>query len=225
MLAAQQAAQRQAAGAAGQPNAAQQQQLQQQQQQAQYAQQQQQQQQQYAQQQAPPPPGGGQDEGVGRQQSITVNGCQHPTVGQIVRGAFAIAGDNHGRPFYKKAEQVNGLDVMIYFWDERDGASFSGWWFGPKLGGDQVWAYHPSRVSQSPPKSGWKVPYDGPVDPSFTLAAGDQQQGGWNQQQQGQQYGQQNDQQRQQEEAFKRQQMQNQQQLEEMKRKREEENR
>jgi len=58
---------------------------------------------------------------------------------------------------------------MLYYWDERDGPNFCGWWFGPKVGGDQVWAYHPSRQSLTPPTKGWKVPYDGPVDDSFSI--------------------------------------------------------
>lgn len=105
---------------------------------------------------------------------------------------------NHARNVFKKTEQVNGLDVLIYFWDERDGPTFSGWWFGPKVGGDQVWAYNPEN-STVPPQSGWRVPYDGPIDASFTVAqsTGGQsydsyqsgQQQGWGQQQQ--QYGQQ----------------------------------
>jgi len=65
--------------------------------------------------------------------------------------------------------QVNGLDVMIYFWDERDGVGFCGWWFGPKVGGDQVWAYHADKTSVNPPQTGWKVPYDGPVDASMAI--------------------------------------------------------
>merc|ERR1712060_312950 len=64
----------------------------------------------------------------------------------------------------------NGLDVMLYYWDDRDGPNFCGWWFGPKVGGDQVWAYHPDKDSLIPPGNGWKVPYDGPTDPTFTLA-------------------------------------------------------
>ncbi|CAE7194909.1 unnamed protein product, partial [Symbiodinium necroappetens] len=93
----------------------------------------------------------------------------------IVRGNFTANGQNHGKPTYKKEDlefgdhQVNGLDVMLYYWDERDGPNFCGWWFGPKVGGDQVWAYHPSRQSLTPPTKGWKVPYDGPVDDSFSI--------------------------------------------------------
>merc|ERR1719379_2426248 len=109
------------------------------------------------------------------------------------------------------AEGRDNVSVLIYFWDDRDGPSFGGWWFGPKIGGDQVWAYHPDKTSQTPPKSGWKVPYDGPVDATMILTPkapgqampqqqmpqqqqqqqwaqqqqwGQQQQGGMNQQQQ-----------------------------------------
>merc|ERR1719235_1766189 len=141
-----------------------------------------------------------------------VTGCSHATVGGIVRGNFFPSAENHERVVYKKDTQVNGLDVMIYFWDERDGAGFCGWWFGPKVGGDQVWAYHPDKTQQMPPQGGWKVPYDGGVDPSFGIQYrpksqqqgwGQQQQGGWGQQQGGwgqqQQHNQQAQQQRQEE--------------------------
>ena len=36
------------------------------------------------------------------------------------------------------------------------------------MGGDQVWAYQPDKESE-PPASGWRVPYDGPVDNTFIL--------------------------------------------------------
>jgi len=158
--------------AAGQPAAGQAasgygqqgQQPQQGQQQQYQGQQQQQQPQQQQQQQADG------DEGVGNERNISVTGCNHATVGSIVRGSFTLNGENHGKPTYKKDTQVNGLDVMLYFWDERDGPNFCGWWFGPKVGGDQVWAYHPSRTAKTAPTTGWKVPYDGPVDTTFVIA-------------------------------------------------------
>lgn len=107
---------------------------------------------------------------VGQAAQITVSGCTHTNVGPIVRGNYILSGSNHDKPAYKKEQQVSGLDVMLYYWDERDGVAFSGWWFGPKIGGDQVWAYQPTRANQTPPRSGWKVPYDGPVDNSLCLA-------------------------------------------------------
>merc|ERR1719236_399894 len=117
-----------------------------------------------------------QQQGYGQQQGggagnivLQVGGCQNGTVGTIVRGNYALAAENHGKPVYKKDQQVNGLDVLIYFWDDRDGPNFGGWWFGPKVGGDQVWAYNQEKSSMTPPPQGWKVPYDGPVDPTFQV--------------------------------------------------------
>merc|ERR1719247_1284426 len=141
-------------------------------------------------QQAQPQAAAGQNKDV----TLIVTGCTHATVGGIVRGSFQLVGENHGKPTYKKDGQVNGLDVMSYYWDERDGPGFCGWWFGPKVGGDQVWAYHTDKNAAMPPQTGWKVPYDGPVDPTFVIsykakgaAGGQPQQQAAQQQQWGQQ--------------------------------------
>ena len=40
------------------------------------------------------------------------------------------------------------VTVLIYYWDDRDGSSFSGWWIGPKVGGDQVWSHADNRTSK-----------------------------------------------------------------------------
>jgi len=61
--------------------------------------------------------------------------------------------------------------VMLYFWDDRDGADFSGWYFGMEVGGDQVWAHHADRLCSAPPATGWKVPFGGPGDPTLTVTA------------------------------------------------------
>lgn len=100
---------------------------------------------------------------------MSVQGCTNATVGAIVRGTYAPYTENHSRTVYRKSEQVNGLDVLVYFWDERDGPNFCGWWFGPKVGGDQVWAYNPDKGAVPPP-SGWRVPYDGPVDTTYQVS-------------------------------------------------------
>eukprot|EP00930_Biecheleria_cincta_P038481 TRINITY_DN26427_c0_g1_i1.p1 TRINITY_DN26427_c0_g1~~TRINITY_DN26427_c0_g1_i1.p1 ORF type:complete len:943 (-),score=255.05 TRINITY_DN26427_c0_g1_i1:360-3188(-) len=101
---------------------------------------------------------------------LVVTGCNHGTVKEIVRGGFKRTGSNHGRPVYNKCEKVDGQDVVIYFWDSRDGESTCGWWFGSKVGGDVVWAFNPQRDAQTPPMSGWKVPYEGDVDPSMIIS-------------------------------------------------------
>merc|ERR1712083_18043 len=101
--------------------------------------------------------------------SINVVGCKHDTIGVTVRGTFQRLGENHGKPTYKKTEKAAGEDVLIYFWDARDGEAFSGWRFGPKVGGDQVWAYHANKTSMVPPVTGWRVPFNGDIDSTMQL--------------------------------------------------------
>jgi len=105
----------------------------------------------------------------GSPQNLDVSRCQSAMVANIIQGSYVMQGSNHGKPFYKKEGPQGSVSVLIYFWDDRDGASFSGWWFGPKVGGDQVWAYNGSKSSAMPPLSGWKVPWDGPEDQSLRI--------------------------------------------------------
>lgn len=102
-------------------------------------------------------------------QGIMVSGCANETVSNIIKGSFSVAGSNHGKHIYKKDTSDPNVTVLIYYWDDRDGSSFSGWWIGPKVGGDQVWSHADNRSSPTPPPAGWHVPWDGPVDPSLTL--------------------------------------------------------
>lgn len=109
-------------------------------------------------------------------EALTVSGCAHETVGPIANGDYTKISENHGKAVYKKDVQVNSLDILMYFWDERDGPNFCGWYFGPKVGGDQVWAHHPSRDSIPPqggsepgPTGGWCVPFGGAVDAAFRV--------------------------------------------------------
>merc|ERR1712087_1050808 len=82
----------------------------------------------------------------------------------------------------------------MYFWDQRDGPNNSGWWLSPKVGSDVVWGYNPNQSAQTPPTSGWKLPYDGEVDRNFTITVRNvaAQQQGAQQQSWGQQQGAQN---------------------------------
>ncbi|CAK9029718.1 unnamed protein product [Durusdinium trenchii] len=105
---------------------------------------------------------------------LVVSGGQNQTIREIVRGTYFRSGSNHGKPVYKKKREViedddDDLDVLIYFWDERDGDENCGWWFSPSIGGDMVWAYHPSRKAAMPPSAAWNVPHDGAIDSSFSV--------------------------------------------------------
>eukprot|EP00930_Biecheleria_cincta_P057709 TRINITY_DN4359_c0_g2_i1.p1 TRINITY_DN4359_c0_g2~~TRINITY_DN4359_c0_g2_i1.p1 ORF type:complete len:2005 (+),score=603.41 TRINITY_DN4359_c0_g2_i1:55-6069(+) len=84
---------------------------------------------------------------------------------QTLLGDYADKGANHGKRFYQKIQKISGHEdtkVFLYYWDNRDGADFSGWWFGDQVGGTEVWA---RCVNQGvlPPKTGWKVPWDSPT--------------------------------------------------------------
>eukprot|EP00929_Paragymnodinium_shiwhaense_P014394 TRINITY_DN1222_c0_g1_i1.p1 TRINITY_DN1222_c0_g1~~TRINITY_DN1222_c0_g1_i1.p1 ORF type:complete len:2051 (-),score=956.61 TRINITY_DN1222_c0_g1_i1:88-6240(-) len=77
-------------------------------------------------------------------------------------GDYAEQGENHGKKYYKKIQKIAGhenVSVFLYYWDNRDGADFSGWWFGDQLGGAQVWA-RASVHTPTPPKAGWRIPWD-----------------------------------------------------------------
>lgn len=52
--------------------------------------------------------------------------------------------------------------MVLFYWDARDGRELSGWWFGDKIGGGQVWSHNDS-TGQTPPATGWQCPVDGPV--------------------------------------------------------------
>lgn len=94
---------------------------------------------------------------------------------RTVLGEYEERGLNHSRKVYQKvqkqkasADPTQALDVLLYYWDERDGAQYEGWWFGNKLGGSQVWA-HCKDNGITPPGAGWKVPWNGYVRPEFAL--------------------------------------------------------
>lgn len=84
---------------------------------------------------------------------------------QTLVGDYCEKGSNHGRKYYQKAQKIVGhedVQVFLYYWDTRDGPDFCGWWFGDQVGGSQVWS-RASAHSQTPPPTGWRVPWDGPV--------------------------------------------------------------
>mmetsp|Transcript_104529 Transcript_104529/g.185972 ORF Transcript_104529/g.185972 Transcript_104529/m.185972 type:complete len:1039 (+) Transcript_104529:66-3182(+) len=118
---------------------------------------------------AVPPPTGG------SRPPLHVSGCSNETVSNIIAGLYITKEDNHGKPVYKKEGPSGSVTVLIYYWDDRDGSAFNGWWFGPKVGGDQVWAYNGGNLGSNnvmPPTSNWKVPWDGKIDEKVKLTFG-----------------------------------------------------
>ena len=75
------------------------------------------------------------------------------------------AGLHHGRPMHSR---LGKHQVDLYFWDERNGADWQGWWLG--IRGNPNMAYGKSdSVEHVPPRYGWRVPYSGPIDNTITI--------------------------------------------------------
>lgn len=81
-------------------------------------------------------------------------------------GEYVESGTNHGKKCYKL--QSDDSTVWLYFWDQRDGWEFSGWWFGSRVGGAQVFA-RASEQGSTPPEKGWRIPFDASVKSDVTL--------------------------------------------------------
>ena len=100
--------------------------------------------------------------------TICVSGCEtNETLSKIIQGVYAPSTINHGKLVYKKKEIIGDtkqMDVYIYYWDMRNGASWNGWWFGERIGvrrGIGAYAYNPGSHCDNPallPASNWKYP-------------------------------------------------------------------
>merc|ERR1719174_133970 len=88
-----------------------------------------------------------------------------------INGRYAAKEVNHGRPVFQMTSggsPENSEPPKIYYWDERDGAASRGWWIGIGVGGKHVWAHNES-ADGTPPAQGWKIPFNGGVDPSAAV--------------------------------------------------------
>jgi hypothetical protein len=94
--------------------------------------------------------------------TVTTNAKKEDTGIHTLIGDYEEVGANHGKKFYRKVQEIEGhedVKVFLYYWDNRDGADFSGYWFGDEVGGTQVWARCNSH-GNVPPVAGWKFPWD-----------------------------------------------------------------
>lgn len=100
--------------------------------------------------------------------SMLVSGCHIPLLSDVLTGTYELAGENCGRPLYKKT-RVGEEAVCIFFWGTAE-AAWCGWWFGPERNWEHPgWARHPDTDAPTPPKTGWRVPAHGPLDKTLTL--------------------------------------------------------
>jgi len=73
-----------------------------------------------------------------------------------IGGTYVVIGENHGQQVFRRsAPQKDLQDVLLYYWDGHDGEE-SGWWIGPELGGDVVWAKNMAE-EDGVPLYGWEM--------------------------------------------------------------------
>mmetsp|Transcript_117465 Transcript_117465/g.332364 ORF Transcript_117465/g.332364 Transcript_117465/m.332364 type:complete len:397 (+) Transcript_117465:77-1267(+) len=87
------------------------------------------------------------------------NGSWRTAQRSLANGAYRIAGENHQRPVFKHVAR----ELFVYYWDDRDGKMWEGWWLGPNVGGAMVWSFNTDHAPL-PPARGWRVPWNGPVN-------------------------------------------------------------
>merc|ERR1719195_1131607 len=66
-----------------------------------------------------------------------------------------MTGHNHGRAQYQRT--TAGDCVVLYYW-HCEIPEQRGWWFGPAVGGEDVWAHHRllgGDLEEPPPVQGW----------------------------------------------------------------------
>lgn len=83
---------------------------------------------------------------------------------QRLNGKYVMSEESNGHPtFVRKGPK--GEHFMYY----SDEPSFEGWWLGPVVNGDEVWARNPNKTKM-PPRSGWYEPWDSnKPNPSISL--------------------------------------------------------
>ena len=91
--------------------------------------------------------------------SVLVTGIIDPQIGPLLRGIHIPVGFHHGKTKYKKSDEAP-TEVYCYFWNGEDGIDLQGWWFGPEVGGDAVYAFH-GTPKQKPPRVDWQIFRDG----------------------------------------------------------------
>ena len=100
---------------------------------------------------------------------LFVSGCTDDLVSSMIRGPYTTSGwHHHKKPTYQKisATGSNDSSAYIYYWASWNDPKQTGWWMGPSVGGELVWAYNASNTSAEdvlPPAANWRVPWDGGV--------------------------------------------------------------
>jgi len=110
---------------------------------------------------------------MARTGGLIVKGGWDKDMGDTLAGSYLPTNQNHNRAVYKRVDPPED-QVLLYYWDERDGEEQKGWWFGPEVGGEEVWAHNnASDGTPLPPSRGWTILHNGAVDPMLTVTRTD----------------------------------------------------
>ena len=83
----------------------------------------------------------------------------HPTqladilINQTLVGEYKVVGLNHDRQTFQKYAPLSSdtfTNVFVFYWANRDGEEFAGWWFGDAISGKDAWAMAPSHEFSPP---------------------------------------------------------------------------
>ena len=87
---------------------------------------------------------------------LKVSGGPDSGVCDTLRGTYSPHGEHHARTFYMKKNPADNVNVFLYYYDEREGPQHAGWWFGPKIADEHIWAFS-NVTSPTPPVGPWHV--------------------------------------------------------------------
>merc|ERR1712080_741111 len=80
-----------------------------------------------------------------------VRGASNEHNGTIC-GLYGRSVLHHGKPTFSR----EGHHGIVYYWDDRDGYKWHGWWIGLSIG-SKPWAYHSDVDAGLPPQKGWHL--------------------------------------------------------------------
>ena len=75
-------------------------------------------------------------------------------------GEYHHIGTYQDHKLFERISDGGTNTAYLYHWKQQNGHLPTGWWFGPAIGGDSVWAFHPATNGDAlpyglPPASGW----------------------------------------------------------------------
>jgi hypothetical protein len=100
---------------------------------------------------------------------LKVSRASDKTISRHISGVYDPFKRHQGSICYKK-RKINGDWTEAYiFVCPSSGPHQDGWWIGPEIDGNHVWAHHATKVNKMPPFSLWNVPYDQEVDKKLQI--------------------------------------------------------